>query len=752
MHSGILDFPRFFLTCITLRSFSVGVYHPPSCLREAAAKQGAKASEDKIGLYSTDFLKQTSPLRSYGDKNMAQRRLAAIMFSDIVGYDSLLKEDEKIALDTRKKNKRIHKRLIKKFNGRWLKDMESATLASFTSIIDVVMCAISIQKASSELNIPVRIGIHLGEILFEKNNILGDGVNIASRIHNLIDTPGILVSETVYKDIKNKEGFEVESLEKHTLKGVESPVGIYKISGHEGSHLDFTIDTGELVRPISFGRKSLVFGIFVIAILAYALYHFLPKFTQSASEIGKSVLVLPFNNYLGTDTLDYFVAGMHDALITDIGKVSALNVKSKTTATAVKTTSKSIPEIAEELGINTFIETGVLCIGDSVCLQMKIFDQEENELWIHDFKAERSQILNLYSEITKDIADRINVALTPREEQLLARSRTIDRDVYDSYLRGFSYMEDGSREAVYKAMENLNSAIEKDPDWAPLYAGLAKVWIVIATAGYESHSVAYQNVYNNLDKAIDLDPDLSDAHFIRAMSAYLNEWDWGKSEKEFIKVLAIQPNDATSRIYYSHLLAILQRPDEALTQGKLALDLDPLNLLTRGLYAALLQIFGDCETAMDYYEEILAIDPDHFLAIDNIADAAYQCGDYEKGWKARKHAYNTILGKDEVEKIDKIFHSRGFNTAYEEIVLYLEGLAKSGQMVPINMLGPVNMAMNYYFINQDEKALEWLEKGFEMNHPHMPYIFGRAWDFSRLWDDPRFIDIAKKMKLPPPQM
>jgi TolB-like protein/Tfp pilus assembly protein PilF len=672
------------------------------------------------------------------------------MFSDIVGYDSILREDEKKAHDIRKNNKRIHRRLIKKFNGRWLKDMKSGTLASFTSIIDVVMCALSIQKATSELNIPVRIGIHLGEVIFEKKDILGDGVNIASRIHSLSDTKGILVSDTVYKDIKNKEGFEIESFETHTLKGVDSPVGIYKIHSKDESLIDYTIDTGELVRPLSFERKSLVVGILVIAMLAYPLYYFLSESSQSASETGKSVLVLPFNNYLGTDTLDYFVAGMHDALITDIGKVSALNVKSKTTATAVKTTNKSIPEIAEELGINTFIETGVLCIGDSVCLQMKIFDQEENELWIHDFKAERSQILNLYSEITKDIADRINVALTPMEEELLARSRTIDRDVYDSYLRGFSYMEDGSMEAVYKAMENLNGAIEKDPYWAPLYAGLAKVWIVIATAGYESHSVAYQNVYNNLDKAIELDPDLSDAHFIRAMSAYLNEWDWDKSEKEFIKVLAIQPNDATSRIYYSHLLAILQRPDEALTQGKLALDLDPLNLLTQGLYAALIQSFGDCETAMDYYEEILAIDPDHFLAKDNNADAAYQCGDYEKGWKARKHTYNTILGKDEVEKIEGIFNSRGFNAAYEEIVLYLEGLAESGQMDPINMIGPVNMAMNYYYINQDEKAIEWLEKGFEMNHPHMSYVFLRFWDFSRLWNDPRFIDIARKMNLPPP--
>ena len=115
------------------------------------------------------------------------------MFTDIVGYSSLLKRDEKKAFEYRKKNQRIHKRLIKKFNGRWLKEMESGTLASFSSIIDSVMCALSIKKATEELNIPIRIGIHLGEVIFEKKDVLGDGVNIASRIKGLAESNEIVI-------------------------------------------------------------------------------------------------------------------------------------------------------------------------------------------------------------------------------------------------------------------------------------------------------------------------------------------------------------------------------------------------------------------------------------------------------------------------------------------------------------------------------------------------------------------------------
>ena len=684
---------------------------------------------------------------------MAQRRLAAIMFSDIVNYTSLLKEDEKKAFDYLRKNRRIHKRLLKKYNGRWLKEMESGMLASFSSIIDAVTCALSIQKAAEELSIPIRIGIHLGEVIFEKKDVLGDGVNIASRIQSLTDTHGIVISDTVYKDIKNKEGLEIESLGTQTLKGVDSPVGIYKVSCKDESILDFTIDTGELVRPLSFGRPTIAVGIMIIALLAFAVYYFLPKIINPPSKQDQSVLVLPFTNYTG-DTLDYFVEGMHDILIGNVGKIGALRVLGQTTANAYKDTEKSLLEIAKELRVNTFVEGSVLCLGDSVCLQIKVMGAypEEKQLWVQDFKVEKSEILNLYNTVTKEISNEIGIILTPKEEQLLARSRIVDKEVYDKYMLGLYFMGDMSKEAVYKAMENLNSAIEKDPDWAPLYAGLAKVWIVIASFSYDSPSVAYQNVYDNLDKALELDPNLSEGQYIRAMSAYLDEWNWDRSEKEFLKILAINPNDVTSRIYYSHLLSILQRPNEALTQGQLALDLDPLNPLIQALYAALLQCLGDCETAMTYYEKVLANDPEHALANENMIIAAYQCGEYNRGWEAMKLnlIQKQVIEKDEINKIDEIFNSQGFIPAYEAMLQYLEGLAESGYDYPINMIDPAMLAYYFYLVNEDDKALKWLEEGFEMHHPIMPYAFTGIWDFNRLRENPRYIDIVKKMNLPLP--
>jgi class 3 adenylate cyclase/TolB-like protein len=700
-------------------------------------KQDVETTEDKIGFLAANFLLLIS-------KAMTQRRLAAIMFTDIIDYDSLLKEDESKAFEIRRKNQRIHRRLIKKFNGRWLKEIKSGTLASFSSVVDAVVCALSIQKATEEIEIPVRVGIHQGEVIFEKKDVLGDGVNIASRIQSFTETHGIVISDTVYKDIKNKEGLEIESLGSQILKGVDSPVGVYKVSFKDEKILDFTIDTGELVRPFGFGRTTIVTGIMVIAILAFALYYFIPKFTQSSSELGNSVLVLPFNNYLGTDTLEYFVAGMHDALISDIGKVSALHVKSKTTANSLKNTNKSIPEIADELGVNTFIEGALLCLGDSVCLQLKLFDQEENEIWIQDFRVERSEILGLYNTMTKDIANRINVALKPQEERLLSESRSVDKEVYDLYMKAQSYYVKFNRESLDKAMGYLNSAIEKDPDWAPLYAGLARVWLGKQQMGFEPPSVASPEIYENLSKALELDPDLPDAHNSYGLIAHVMEWDWEKSEREYLKAIGINPSDANSRVLYAQLLSILHRTDEALIQGQLALKLDPLNPVNKSLYAAIPLWAGDCKTALTLEEEVLAAVPDSYLAYAGIKIAGSLCGEYDRSMEAERYFLRMYqVQEEDIQEIDRIYSEQGVEKAYEKIMKHLEEVSK------YRPISPFDMAISYMIGNQPDKALDWLEKGFELHDPAMTYITAGQ-TFAPLFDNPRFLDIVEKMNLPLP--
>ena len=678
---------------------------------------------------------------------MSQRRLAAIMFTDIVGYDSLLKEDEKKAFEYLRKNQRIHRRLIKKFNGRWLKEMGEGILASFNSNIDAVMCAVSIQKATTEVEIPVRIGIHQGDVIFEKKDVLGDGVNVASRIQNAVSSNSIVISETVYNDIKNKEGIEIDYLGEQPLKGVKKPVGIYKVTCQDENLLDFSFDTGELVRPFSFGRTTIVVGIMVIALVAYALYYLLPKVINPPSKQDQSVLVLPFTNYTG-DTLDYFVEGMHDILIGNVGKISALRVLGRTTANAYKDTEKSLTEIAEELGVNTFIEGSVLCLGDdSVCLQVQVRSAypQEKQLWIKDFKVERSEILNLYNRVTKEISSEIGKILTPKEEQLLARSRTVDKEVYDSYLRAQKYAGDLSRESLYKSLDYLNSAIEKEPDWAPLYSALASIWMYINQTGYEPVSVTFPEIYKNLYKALELDPNLSEVHRGLALIAYLVEWDWEKSEKEFLKALAINPNDAIARALYGQLLCNLQRIDEGVVQGRLALELDPLSSEIKVWSGSILLCAGDFKTALALAEEITAANPGDILGNSLLEAAAFRCKEYDKMMKTWRYILPMLFNftEEDIKEIEMIFNDQGYLAAYEKILKHLEEYSEN------NYISATIMATSYIMANQPDKAMDWLEKGFEQHDPGMPNITSIFY-FEPLFNNPRFIAICKKMNLPLP--
>jgi len=678
---------------------------------------------------------------------MSQRRLAAIMFTDIVGYTSLMGKDEKKAFDTIKKNRLIHLRLIKKNRGRWLKEMGDGILASFSSSIDAVMCAVSIQHAADEMNIPLRIGIHQGDVIFEKNDVLGDGVNIASRIQGVATINGIVISETVYRDVRNKDGLDIESLGTQTLKGVESPLGIYRVSCQDLSILDYKIDTGELTRPLGFGRTPLIFGVLFIALLAYALYYFIPNFNNSLSEGGKSILVLPFDNYTGSDTLEYFTASMHDGLIGDMGKISALRVISKTTANTYKDTEMSIPEIASERNVNYIVEPSVLCLGDSVCIRVKLISTypEEKQLWIHDFKVERSQIQNLYSLVTKNFSDEINVILTPQEEKLLTETRSVDPAAHDLYMKGQVYNDQMSEDALQRAAQYFKLANEQDPDWAPPYRGMASVLERQYQMGFIDRSVAMPKLSEYIDKALKLDPNSSWVYNLRGSKAAWFEWDWVNGEQDFLKSIELNPNHAGNHAFYAGLLTILRRTDEALHHARIAQELDPLNPFILGLCAGVLIEAGECQAAINLIEKAISIEPNHYFTYPLMINASTCIGDFQKAFEVVKQLNYTQWEKyDLTENFEEIFIERGWFAVQEEAIKLYE---ESGPLNELREDG--QQAIRYITVKKYSKAMDYFEKAYEMHNPNLPGI-SRNTIYTRMKDNPRYISLLKKMNLPIP--
>jgi TolB-like protein len=511
------------------------------------------------------------------------------------------------------------------------------------------------------------------------------------------------------------------------------------------------LETGEKIRKrkkaIMLSSRILLVCVLIFAVLL--VFDIVGRGKQAKAKSIRSIIVLPFENYTGIDSLEYFVAGMHSSLIQDMGKIGSLHIPGITTSKVYKNANKTIAQITKETNVDAALETEVLCFGeDSICVQSRLIKpgREEEQLWIADYKIARNQILNWYSGVTKQISKEINIKLTPEEERLFAKSGTVNRNAYDEYLKARSYWGDLSRESLNKALESLNSAVKKDPGWAPLYAGLVQVWWLIIQMGVESPSVVSPKIYENLNKALELDPDLPEAHYLNAVIAEWMEWNWEKSEKEFLRALAINPNDVYSRMMYAYLLCILQRTDEALTQGKLALDLDPLNPLMMCWYGQILVGSGDCKGGVTYAEKVLAVDPKHLVANNVLTLAAYQCKDYEKVFQADiNYSVPAIIGEDALKGIEKIYHDQGFSAAYEELAHRIEKFASDKPKLSLQV------ASAYFCANKPDKAMDWLEKAYEIHDPNLPMIATRMFNFDPLFNNPRFIEIVKKMNLPLPK-
>ena len=459
--------------------------------------------------------------------------------------------------------------------------------------------------------------------------------------------------------------------------------------------------------------------------------------------------MLPFINDSPDQENTYFINGVMEEILNNLQKIKALRVISRTSVEQYRERKKTVREIAEELGVNYIVEGSAQKYGNAFRLRAQlIMAEHESHLWGESFQqkiTDVEDIFNIQIRIAKSIAEELKAVISPEEKKLIEKIPAADLDVYDEYLKARSYVYDGRREALNKALEFLTSGVAKNPGWAPLYAGLAEAWLWIQQNAYEQPSVAAPQIIENLNKALALDPDLAEAHYLSAMIAHLVDWDWEKSEKEFLKALAINPNDALSRGFYAQLLLILHRKDEALAQNELALSLDPLNPMMKHLNIGTLLQAGEYQTSLSLAEEAVADDPDNFNLNQMIEIAAYRLKQYDKVLRAVRHVLPFPLEEDAYKDIERIYSESGIVTAYEKIVERLEKYAES------QPVGFWDMAFRYLVADQPDKSMDWVEKGFEMHDPLMTYITTPAQYFDRLFGNPRFIAICEKMKLPLPE-
>ncbi|MBT8204917.1 MAG: adenylate/guanylate cyclase domain-containing protein [Eudoraea sp.] len=674
-----------------------------------------------------------------------EKKLAAIMFTDIVGYTALMGSDEDKAFEVLRKSRDIHLKSIEQFNGTLIKEMGDGMLAQFDTAIDSVLCAIQIQRLSGgQFKEKIRIGIHLGDITFDYNDIFGDGVNIASRLQSVADPGGIYISESIQKSIRANRGIRTKFLGQVKLKNVGFPVHTYCIL-EDGLPVPSAAKIKELKGEKFFRRLTRSYYPYIILLLLVLLFVSSPwsksNFTTQPAAIS-SLLILPFDNFTGNDSLNYIVAGMHDALIGDVGKIGALRVPSRRTANAYRNAEKSIPQIASELNVDAAIETSVSCYGDNICIQLRLVSAfpEEKQLWVNEFFIEKAQLSNLTKNIAKEISEQIHLDLTPLEEQLLADTKPINPDAYEAYLKGMSYWELGTKEGLDRAMRYFELSSEIDTTYALAYLGISGTWGGYAQHGILPYNEVADKVNSARNKAMMLDSSLVEIHAGIATKYTWGDWDWEKAEKAFLKAIEINPNYPFSQAYYSHYLAIMGDPEKGLTHSELAMNLDPFNNLYMSIHGQALKNARKYDEALELLLKLYEIEPDQGIALPALWAVYHELGDTQKALDIAKKIYQLKGNELALQSLKQGYEEGGYHLA----------MARTAEMMIAHRdsiyFPPWQIFTLYCRAEMKEEAMDWLEKAYEEHDSNMPYISTDPL-FEFLHDDPRFLNILKKMNL-----
>ncbi len=450
------------------------------------------------------------------------RQLAAIMFTDIVGYTKLMGEDEEKAFELLKKNRAVQRPIIEKFSGRWLKEIGDGVLASFPTVTDAVYCAATIQNTcENEPDLKLRIGIHEGEVVFEGDDVFGDGVNIASRLEPLAPIGGILVSESVHRNLGNKTNIVSTFLREEKLKNVKEPIKIYsvQVEGVEPVVVPELSDAPKRASQKVRNPRKVAFtvaGVLIILLLSYFLYSTFntqQALTDTPPEItDKSIAVLPFFNDSPDQDNEYFCNGMFDEIITHLQKIADLRVKSRTSVEQYRNPDRDIREIAEELEAAFLVEGSVRKAGDNLRITVQLIDAKTGDhLWAETYDGKYTDnIFEFQSNIAKQVAATLKIAISPEDEQRIEQPPTTEILAWDIYQRGIDevdrYVSLGDKKYLESARDFFRKAQELDPKYSRAFHGLG-------------HSFLMERILDSAifyaDKAIELNPEDSYGYHLK---------------------------------------------------------------------------------------------------------------------------------------------------------------------------------------------------------------------------------------------
>jgi class 3 adenylate cyclase/TolB-like protein len=645
------------------------------------------------------------------------RQLAAIMFTDISGFTSLMGNDEQKAHEILRKNRALQKPIIEQFNGTWIKELGDGVLASFSTVSDALNAACTIQqRCNADNEFQLCIGIHQGEIVLEDGDIYGDAVNVASRIQSLGVPGSVLFSKKVNEEIRNKAEFQTVSLGSFEFKNVEEPLEVFAISNP-----GFTVPKkeqmkGKLRTPAKKSNKGIMVAVPLALLLLISVYIFRNSIFPSAKASIKSLAILPFENILKDSAISYLSDGIPENLINRFSRMTGIKVFARSATFELADSAKTIESLRRALNADVVLTGRLSKSSTGYILNCELVDaSNKNQLWGNSFQLTANDIARVEDSIIASLLNPLEISL--------ANGKTINQDekkinpaAYAEYLKG-RYLAYGSTPAESEqAISHFRQAISLDSKYALAYAAIANEKITQSIFSNAGNQEIMNEGRISLEAARALDSTLPEIYTTEGALKFYYEHDWKGAVNSYKKALDLDPNNAIIYIRYSATLADIGQTKEALPLADKAVELDPISISSLHNLGWVNLLAGNYQKAVDAFAKSVELHPTFTWGYIKQGFGYIALKKFDKALQETNKA--EALLKDgwgsELIQVSLMFNNKaaGNNAKADSLMnRFLNYAAKN------TVKDPYSLSCVYRIKHDYVKALEWEEKTLEQRSP-----------------------------------
>lgn len=709
----------------------------------------------------------------------SQSRVLTLVFTDLAGSTALKNQRGDAAVgELMRRHRELITRLAQETSGRIIDWAGDGCFLTFDTSSAGVLFALRLQEAHAadrEL-LPVRVGIHLGEVTEHAGpggapRVEGLAVDVAARVCGLAAPDQVLMSSAVYHSARQRLGVESlgrpvvwQSYGPYSLKGLDDAVEISEavLEGMNRPQPPAPTDKAWPAPPIKRQKRptgrgwAIAFAILMVAMIGYGIIvakvaaplkgapapnESSPATDETVSAI-RSIAVLPMDDYSDTSEPGYFADGMTEALISELAKIKSIKVISRTSVMQYRGTEKRIPEIAEELGVDAVIEGSATKAGNQVRVTAQLIDKTDAHIWANDYTGDLSNVLELQARVALEISDEIEAVVTPEEREHISSTRPVNIEAYEAYAQGRYFWGLRSREAFDSARQLFERSLELDPQFAQARAGLADLYSMMAEYAMMPAHDAYSRAREEAQTALAINPNLGEAYASQALVLYVYDWKWAEAEAAFLKSIELSPGYATAHHWYAVYLYSLGRNDEALREIRIAYERDPISPVIAITVAEMLAAAGHGDEAVAQAEAVLRMNPNVYRLHLGVANMYDRLGEYDKALDAAERALEGNPASSLLRM--RVAYAQSRAGMPEEAQQMLDAvLSEPGaQLLPQSLI-----ARCYIALGQGDRGFEWIEQAFAAKDPSLPRIMTQP-VFIGIDGDPRLHDVLARIGFP----